>query len=468
MRHTLLFSGFTGSLYDFRMSNSSFSRRRFLATSAAASATIGFPAITSCQSPNSKLNLGLIGVGGRGRSHVKAALDEDQPIVAMVDVNENNLGAALQQAPKARSYGDFRDFFGQMDDIDAVFVSTTEHTHAFATLPPLQAGKHVYCEKPLTRDVQECRIITEAARKAGVVTQMGTQVHAGENFRRVVEAIESGAIGPVREVHVWTSRAWGWQTEEEAKANKDILYTPDTPERGMPVPESLDWDLWIGPAPWREFHEFYFPGPRWYRWWDFGNGTMSDLGSHRNDLPWWALKLDAPLTIEPVSGPKPHHDIAPATMSVKYTYGDRGDGLPPVELTWYQGNVKPQIWNEGKIPQWKEGCLFVGDEGMLLADYSKNILLPEEKFANFDRPDPYIPPSPGQQAEFLLACRGEGPKPLCHFDYSGPLTEANHLGNVAFRADRKLEWDAENMKFPNAPEAEKFLGRSYREGWSLE
>lgn len=427
---------------------------------------LGFPAITSCQSPNSKLNLGMIGVGGRGRSHVKAALDLGEHIVAMVDVNEINLGAGLEQAPQARSYGDFRDFFGQMDDIDAVFVSTTEHTHAFAMLPPLRAGKHVYCEKPLTRDVNECRIVTEVAAAAGVQTQMGTQIHASENYRRVVELIESGAIGPVTECHVWVSRAWGLQSEAEAERNKDIIYTPDTPERGMPVPDGLDWDLWIGPAPYRDFHEFYFPGPRWYRWWDFGNGTMSDLGSHRNDLPFWALALDAPLAIEPLSGPPPHHDIAPATMSVKYTYGARGD-RPPVELTWYQGDVKPSLWNEGRIPPWNDGCLFIGEEGMLLADYGKNLLLPEEKFAGFTPPDPYIAPSPGQQAEFILACKGEGPRPLCHFGYSGPLTEANHLGNVAYRAGSKLEWDREQMKFPNAPEAEKYLSRPYREGWSL-
>lgn len=443
-------------------------RRDFLTTSLGiGTGVLGFPAITRCKSPNSKLNLGLIGVGGRGRAHVKAAIDLGENIAAMVDVNENHLGAAMQNSPGARNYRDFREFLTDLEDIDAVFVSTTEHTHAFAILPALQAGKHVYSEKPLTRDVHECRILTEAAEKAGVHTQMGTQIHAGNNFRRVVELVESGAIGPVTECHVWTSRAWGWQTEEEARINKDILYTPDTPERGMPVPDGLDWDLWIGPAPWREFHEFYFPGPRWYRWWDFGNGTMSDLGSHRNDLPWWALKLDAPLTIEPISGPEPHPDIAPATMSVRYTYGDRGKNLPPMSLTWYQGNTKPDLWNEGKIPRWNEGCLFVGEEGMILADYGKNILLPEEKFAGFQRPEPYIPPSPGQQAEFILACKGEGPRPLCHFGYSGPLTEANHLGNIAHRAGKKLEWNRDSMTFPNAPDAEKFLGRSYREGWSL-
>ncbi len=445
------------------------SRRQFLKSVGltAGAGTFGFPAITSCQSPNSKLNIGLIGVGGRGRHHVQAVLDLQEHIVAMVDLDENNLGAALSKATSARSYGDFRDFFAQMEDIDAVIVSTTEHTHAFATLPPLRAGKHVYCEKPLTRDVFEARLITEAAAKAGVQTQMGTQMHASENFRRVVELVESGAIGPVTEVHSWVSRAWGWQSQEDADTNKDIIYTPDTPEKAMPVPDGLDWDLWIGPAPYRDFHEFYHPGPRWYRWWDFGNGTMSDLGSHRNDLPWWALKLDAPLTIEPVAGPAPHPDIAPASMAVKYTYGARGKALPALELTWYQGTEKPALWREGKIPPWKDGCLFIGEEGMLLADYSKLLLLPEEKFAGFKAPEPYLAPSPGQQAEWILACKGEGPQPLCHFAYSGPLTEANHLGNIAYRAGRKLEWDTKNLKFPNAPGAESYLSRSYREGWSL-
>ncbi len=446
-------------------------RRRFLKSAglAAGASVIGFPAITRCQSPNSKLGVALIGVGGRGGSHVKATVDAKEDIIALVDVNENHLGSALGQAPKARSYRDFRELFGgRLDDIDAVFVSTTEHTHAFATLPALRAGKHVYSEKPLTRDVFEARkIIETAAARPELMTQMGTQIHATENYRRVVELIESGAIGPVREVHCWVSRAWGWQTEEEAEKNKDLLYTPDTPTKGMPVPDGLDWDLWIGPAPYRDFHPFYFPGPRWYRWWDFGNGTMSDLGSHRNDLPWWALKLDAPLTIEPVAGPPAHHDIAPASMAVKYTYGKRGE-LPPVELTWYQGTQKPAIWREGKIPQWGDGCLFIGDNGMLLADYGKLVLLPEEKFKGFTPPKPYLAPSPGQQQEFFLACKGEGPKPLCHFGYSGPLTEANHLGNVAYRAGKKLEWDAKAMKFPNAPEAEKFLKREYREGWSLD
>ncbi len=442
-----------------------FSRREFIKMTAASSAILGFPAITRSKSPNGKLNVGLIGVGGRGRSHVNACRYED--IVALCDVNANSLKAALRTAPEARTYKDLRDFFGKLEDIDAVVVATTEHTHAFATLPALQAKKHVYCEKPLTRDVHECRIITEAAAKAGVQTQMGTQIHAGENYRRVVELIQAGAIGPVSEVHTWVSRAWGWQSPENAKRYRDILSTQDTPKKGKPVPGTLDWDLWIGPAPFRSFHTDYFPGPRWYRWWDFGNGTMSDLGSHRNDLPWWALKLDVPLAIEPLSGPKPHHDIAPASMSVKYTFAARGDGYPAVEHTWYQGTEKPKIWHEGGIPKWGNGSLFIGEEGMLLADYSKLILLPEKKFEGFKRPKRSIPPSPGQQAEWIRACKGEGPEPLCNFAYAGPLTEANHLGNVAYRAGKKLEWEPKKMKFPNAPETEKYLGRSYRKGWKL-
>ncbi|MEM1444347.1 MAG: Gfo/Idh/MocA family oxidoreductase [Verrucomicrobiota bacterium] len=446
------------------------SRRNFLsgATAATAVSTLGFPAITHCKSPNSKLGVGLIGVGGRGRHHVKACAGED--IVALCDVNENMIGAAIDKNPTAsgaRTSSDLRQFYDNLDGIDAVVVSTTEHTHAFATLPALAEGKHVYCEKPLTRDVYESRMVTEAAAKVDVQTQMGTQIHASDNYRRVVELIQSGAIGPVTEAHTWVSRAWGWQSEEEAEKNKDILYTPDTPKEGMPVPEALDWDLWIGPAPYRDFHEFYFPGPRWYRWWDFGNGTMSDLGSHRNDLPWWALKLDAPLTIEPLSGPPPHPDIAPASMSVKYTFGDRGEGYPALTHTWYQGAEKPKIWKEGGIPPWGNGTLFIGEEGMLLADYSKLLLLPEEKFAGFEAPEPWIESSPGQMEEWLRACKGDEREPLCNFAYAGPLTEANHLGNVAYRAGKKLEWEAETMTIPNAPEAEQFLRRDFREGWSL-
>ncbi len=441
------------------------SRRRFLQASVSiGGASLGFPAIVSCQSPGSKLNLAVIGTGGRGGSNLKKVSEEN--IVALCDVNEVNLGKAKEQHSKAKTFNDFRRLYDGLKEgeFDAVVVSTTEHTHAFATLPALQQKKHVYCEKPLTRDVHEARIITQAAADAGVATQMGTQIHAGDNYRRVVELIQSGSIGKVGEAHVWVSRAWGWQSVEDAKKNKDIISTQERPKEAMTPPDTLDWDLWIGPAPMRPFHTDYFPGPKWYRWWDFGNGTMSDLGSHRNDLPFWALNLDAPLSIE-AGGPPPHPEIAPASMWAKYEYGARGE-MPPVSLTWHQGVEKPEIWREKGIPQWGDGVLFIGDKGMVLADYSKHILLPEADFKDFKYPPQTIASSPGQHEEWILACKTGSPTGS-PFSYAGPLTEANHLGNVAYRAGQKLEWDAKNMKFPNAPDAEQYLGREYREGWKL-
>ncbi len=442
-----------------------FTRRRFLTTAAAASASVlGFPAILRSQSPNNKLNVVVIGCGGRGAANMGAVLGEN--IVALCDVNERNLSAAAAKAPGAKTYRDFRKLYDELKDseFDAVVVSTTEHTHAFATLPALKRKKHVYCEKPLTRDVYEARIITEAAREAGVATQMGTQIHAGSNYRRVVELVQSGAIGPVREVHVWVDRTWGRQSPEDAKKYGDVANTQERPTKEDPVPPELDWDLWIGPAPYRPFNHVYFPGNKWYRWWDFGNGTMSDLGSHWNDLPFWALNLDAPLTIE-AAGPAPHPEIAPATMSATYTYGARGD-MPPVKLTWYQGQMKPPQWMEKQIPTWGSGVLFVGDKGMLLSDYGKHVLLPEEQFKDFTRPPKTIPDSIGHHQEWIHACKTGAPT-TCHFGYSGPLTEANHLGNVAYRAAKKIEWDAKNMRIPNAPDAERFLKREYRAGWRL-
>ena len=440
-------------------------RRRFLQISTTAGlGVLGFPAILRSQAPGNKLNIAIIGCGGRGGADMAEMLGEN--IVALCDVNEKNLLAAAGKAPGAKQFRDFRKMYHALKDteFDAVVVATTEHTHAFATLPALKRKKHVYCEKPLTRDVHEARIITEAAKSAGVATQMGTQIHAGNNYRRVVELVQSGAIGPVREVHVWVNRTWGRQSPEDAEKYKDVANTQERPAEADPVPPELDWDLWIGPAPFRPFNKVYFPGNKWYRWWDFGNGTMSDLGSHWNDLPFWALNLDAPLTIE-ASGPPPHPEIAPATMSASYTYGARG-ARPPVKLTWYQGQMKPPQWTDKAIPQWANGVLFVGDKGILVSDYDKYKLFPEQNFAGFTPPPKTIPDSIGHHKEWLHACKTGAPT-TCHFGYSGPLTEANHLGNVAYRAGKKIEWDTKHMRIPNAPDAERFLGREYRKGWTL-
>lgn len=439
-------------------------RRHFLGRTVTGSGVLwlGAPALLGAKSPNEKLNIAIIGAGGRGASNTKDVSSEN--IVALCDVDEGRLNAAGQKYPQARKYVDFRKLYDDAKDIDAVVVSTAEHTHALATLPALQLGKHVYCEKPLTHCVWEARVIAQAAAKAKVATQMGTQIHAGDNYRRVVELVQTGAIGPVREAHVWVSRAWGWQSEADAKRHKDIVWVIERPKESQPVPEGLDWDLWLGPAPARPFNNVYFPGPKWYRWWDFGNGTMSDLGSHWNDLPFWALKLQAPLTIE-ASGPPPHPEIAPASMSATYEYGVRGH-LPPVKLTWHQGENKPEIWKSGGIPQWDSGCLFIGSKGMILADYGKHTLLPEKDFTGFQRPAPTIPRVSGHHEEWLQACKS-GKQTSANFEYSGWLTEANHLGNVAYRVGKKLLWDPKKLKATNAPEADKFIRRIYRKGWRL-
>ncbi|MEX2187876.1 MAG: Gfo/Idh/MocA family oxidoreductase [Pirellulales bacterium] len=439
-------------------------RRDFLQSAAVVSAaTLAAPAVLRGVGPESKkLRIAVIGCGGRGGSNLQSV--ESEQIVALCDVNAAAVHAASQRHPDARTFTDFRKLYERPEDFDAVVVSTCEHTHAFATLPALQLGKHVYCEKPLSYNVFEARTIRQAAAKAKVATQMGTQIHAEDNYRRVVELIRAGAIGTVREVHVWVSRAWGWQgSEAESRQNHDIVHVQDRPPGADPIPKDLDWDLWLGPAPERPFNNVYVPGPKWYRWWDFGNGTMSDLGSHRIDLPFWALGLKAPKTIE-AHGPPPHAELAPASMSVDYEYAAAGD-QPAVKLSWHQGIEKPKLWQDKQIPQWGDGVLFVGDDGMLLADYFKYVLLPEEK-NRVDRQVVTIPKSRGHHAEWIHACK-TGEPTTCNFEYAGWLTEANHLGNVAFRAGKKLEWNPEKMTATSAPEADKFIRREYRTGWKL-
>jgi predicted dehydrogenase len=292
---------------------------------ASAAGLIAAPAFLRARNLNDKVRIACIGVGGRGGSNLESVSSEE--IVALCDVYEGAVEDAARKFPHARKCVDFRRVFDHANDFDAVVVSTTEHTHAFATLPALQLGKHVYCEKPLTHDVYEARVIREASNRVGVATQMGTQIHASDNYRRVVEAIQGGVIGGVTECHVWVGRAWGRQSAEDAKQHGDIVHVEERPQEASPLPPGLDWDLWLGPAPERPFHRVYWPGPKWYRWWDFGNGTMSDLGSHWIDLPFWALKLEAPRTIEPF-GPPPHPEIAPASMGAIYEYDARG-AMPP-------------------------------------------------------------------------------------------------------------------------------------------
>ena len=428
-------------------------RRQFLKRSALAGAGLwaaGACAIAQNRSPNEKLNIGIIGVHSRGAANMAAVASEN--IAALCDVNDDFLAEAAKKHPQAKTYVDWRKLLDQKD-IDAVVVSTTEHTHALASVMAMKRGKHVFCEKPLAHSVYEARVMRETSKQTKVATQMGTQIHASDTYRRVVELVQSGAIGPVREAHVWVEQG--------------IEGPRSRPEESQPVPPNLHWDLWLGPAPWRPYHSCYFErrSISWQNWWDFGNGALGDMGSHLIDLPFWALELKYPTTVE-AEGPLPvRAETYPDYLTVRWEHPARGK-RPPVKLTWYDGKQRPKSPDGADLQKWHKGILFVGDKGTLLADYSHWVLLPEADFKDFKAPEPWIAPSLGHHQEWLHACKTGAPT-LCNFDYSGALVEHNLLGTVAFRAGKKLQWDAENLKATNCPEADRLIRPPYREGWTL-
>lgn len=399
------------------------------------------------RAPSDKLNVGCIGVANRGRANVAGVQGEN--IVALCDIDERYLAGAAKQFPDAKTYKDFRKMLEQKD-IEAVTVSTPDHVHAPASVLAMKTGRHVYCEKPLAHSVYEARVMAKVAAREQRATQMGTQIHnSGRNYRNVVEVIRSGAIGKVREAHSWVGKAWGGG---------------ERPEEGQPVPPHIDYDLWLGPAPERPYHSVYLPG-NWRRWWDFGNGTLGDMGCHHLDLPFWALSLRYPETVE-TDGPPVHPETAPTWIRVKWQFPSRV-GLPPVLLHWHDGGKRPPQFEEGKLPRWGDGTLFVGEDGrMLLADYGRYVLLPEEEFRDFEPPAHSIPDSPGHHAEWIEACK-TGKPTTCNFEYSGRLTETVLLGTVAYRTGKKLEWDPIELKATNCPEASRYIQRKYREGWTL-
>jgi predicted dehydrogenase len=319
-----------------------------------------------------------------------------------------------------------------------------------ATVAALKRNLHVYCEKPLTHTVSEARIVAETTRQFKRVTQMGTQIHAGSNYRRVVELVKSGAVGPVREVHNWVGSVWKGLPEGR-------------PAETPPIPDYLHWNLWLGPAPHRPYHPAYVPAA-WRGWWDFGGGAMADMACHHMDLPFWALDMRHPLTIE-AEGPPVNPETCPAWLIVRYEFPARG-ALPPVKLTWYNGDKRPPYITEGKLPPWGAGTLFVGEKGMLLADYDRHVLLPEKDFAEFKPPKPFITESIGHHNEWIEACKTGGPT-TCNFDYAGALTETVLLGNVAYRTGKKLDWDAKQLQARSCPEADRFIQHHYRQGWTL-
>ena len=434
------------------MPRSRVTRRDFLRASAAlgAASTFAVPAFLRAESPNAKLNVAVIGPAGRGAAQLAAAGSMEN-VVAVCDVDERNLAPLGQTYPNAKTYVDFREMLTEMEpSIDAVMVSTPDHTHAPASAMAMRMGKHCYCEKPLTHTVHEARVLSELAKEKNLVTQMGTQIHALDNYRRVVELVQSGVIGPVTEVRVWSAAKYG-----------DVTRPTETPD----VPQGLNWDLWLGPAPFRPYHPCYVPF-NWRNWWDFGNGGLGDFGCHYMDLAFWALKLRNPTTIE-AEGPPVDPEACGDDLTVNYQYPTRGD-LPPVKLTWYDDEraKQPGIPPGFDIPVNSGGVLFIGEEGLLRADYNTHSLYPTGKYKHFQPPTPTIPNSIGHHKEFFEACKTGGPT-TCNFNYSGALTEAVLLGTVAYRVGRKLEWDAEALKATNCPEADAYLHKTYREGWTL-
>ncbi len=399
-------------------------------------------------SPNEKLNIGMIGTANQAAYNLSNVSSEN--IVALCDVDDTYRAAAAQKHPGAKQYDDFRRLLDQKD-IEAVVVATPDHTHAVATVAALRSGRHVYCEKPLTRTVSECRAVMEAARQAKRATQIGTQIHAGTNYRRVVELVRSGAIGAVGEVHVWVNVSYGGM---------------DVPKDTPPAPAALHYDLWLGPVSYRPYSPQYLPF-KWRNWWAFGGGGLGDFGCHYLDLPHWALGLRAPLAVEVLGGPPVHPESVPPWLIVRYEYPAR-ESQPPVRLTWYHGgrHPSPDVLAPDLAAKWRSGVLFIGNKGMLLADYDRRLLLPEKDFAGFVAPQPSIPDSIGHHAEWIRACK-TGQPTTCSFDYSGALTETVLLGNVAYRAGSKLQWDSPALRAPNCPPAAQFIQHHYREGWGI-
>lgn len=425
-------------------------RRDFMKTTGVAALSAGVWSEVAAQpstSANDKLKILCVGTANRAAANISGV--EGQDIVGLCDVDKNYLDRAAAKFKGAKTYADYREMIAnEADTSDAIVVATTDHNHAPASIRAINAGLHCYCEKPLTHTVHEARLIAEAAKAKGLATQMGTQIHAGDNYRRVVEIIQAGSIGDVRQVHVWVGKGWGGG---------------ERPEGGQKPPANLSWDLWLGPAPVRPFVPGRYHPAQWRRWWDFGQGTLGDMGCHYMDLPFWALQLRHPIVCE-AEGPEVHPETCPLGLIVRYKFPERG-GLPPVELTWYDGNQTPREVAGERVPG--SGVMFIGSEGNLFSTYTSYKLFPKDKFANFTPPKASIPDSIGHHAEWIKACK-DGSPTLCNFDYSGALTESVLLGNVAFRTGKRLEWDAKNLKATNCAEAEMYIRKQYRQGWEVE
>lgn len=443
------------------------------------------------QPPSDTLNVAIIGVGGRGRAHVRAATAEK--IIALVDVDSRQAADSFDQFPEVKKYQDFRKMYDELeDDLDAVMISTPDHTHAVIAFPAIEMGKHVYVEKPLTHNVYEARLLTEAARKHGVVTQMGNQGASGEGVRQTMEWIQSGLIGEVHRVDAWTNRpVWPQGLK--------------LPEEKHEVPTELNWDLWLGPAQQRPFHPTYLPF-NWRGWWEFGTGALGDMGCHVLDPVFKSLNLTFPNRIEAsmttvYEGFFQSLELAESCPPSSTIYMDfpKTEQSPAVELVWYDGGILPRRPKELKdgepLGSWNGGALFHGTNGKLLVDcYGANPRLLPTSVMEHVKVQPSLERVPegmaGHMQDFFKACKENNPEhPSSNFEYAGPFTEAILLGNLALRGyyakelqegkkstDRNayaypgrtsLHWDAEHMKITNVDIVNQFVKRDYRPGWEI-
>lgn len=420
--------------------------------------------------PSERLNIAGIGVGGMGGHNLSVCADQN--IVALCDVDSNYAAHTFEKFPSAKRYVDFREMLDRQKDIEAVIIATPDHSHALIALAAMERGKHVYVQKPLAHSVSEARAMTEAARKHRVVSQMGNQGHSGDGVRDLCEWIWDGAIGEVREAHAWTNRpVWPQGIEVER------------PRETPSVPASLDWDRWIGPAAYRPYHPAYHPG-NWRAWWDFGTGSLGDLGCHILDAPFWALKLKYPISVEGCISTywhdlwketKPKNETYPRSTIVRYKFPAR-EGMPEVKLTWWDGGMMPPRPDELEPGQQMGdsdgGVLFMGSKGVLMCGcYGKNPqLLPESRMKEYQRPRRTIPRIPGSEGghekDWVRACKGGEPA-SSNFNYSGPLSETVLMGNLAVRyPNRLLLWDGKKMEVINDSAANSYVRRAYRKGWS--
>jgi len=445
-----------------------FSRRRFLQRSALATAAFQvlpghILGLNGATPPSEKLNIAGIGLGGQGSSDIKQFATHN--IIALCDVDAAHAANVFKQFPGAKRYVDYREMLDKEKDIEGVVVATPDHLHAFATMRAIKMGKHVYCEKPLTHSVWEARQIGEAARAAKVATQMGNQGQASEGTRRLQEYILDGAVGPVTQVHVWTDRPSNGLFNEYWP--QGIARPKETPS----IPSSLDWDLWLGPAPERPYNPAYLPF-KWRGWWDFGTGALGDIGCHAFDPIFRALKLGAPVSVE-ASSTRVNDETYPLASMVAYNFPARG-GMPPVKLTWYDGGLRPgRLDFVGDHPLPVTGAMLVGSKGAIIGERYSYRLLPDSLQKDYGDPPRKLPRSPGHYQEWVLACKGGSPAGS-NFGWAGPLTEAVLLGNVALRRQMREEmtqkallWDSPNLRFTNSERANDFLRREYRHGWNL-